>query len=257
MRADAAPAPADAFWPNLLKPRWRLRLNWWIGTALTVLLFLFWTVPVAAVQALSSLDNLVQLDAFAWLRHYADSLGQNGRATLSGFVSSMVLQFFLFITLYSGLFQWLARMRGATSESAVMRHTVGTMLLFQLLLVLLASNIASSLYDSLQTLLENPLSLPITLAQNLPGQATFFMHYLLSGILYVSLFDSLQLFPLLALLACPGIASLFTCKDRLPKSDAPMPRASASARRQRLVTVYAKLFSLLLQPVAELEEQVA
>ena len=68
------------------------------------------------------------------------------------------------------------------------------------------------------------------------------MHYLLSGILYVSLFDSLQLFPLLALLACPGLASLFTCKDRLPKSDAPMPRASASARRQRLVTVYAKLY---------------
>jgi hypothetical protein len=47
-------------WPNLLRSRWRLRARYLLGTLATYALFLFWTIPVTAVQALSSIDKMSQ-----------------------------------------------------------------------------------------------------------------------------------------------------------------------------------------------------
>jgi len=238
VRAEVAPTPDDAFWPNLLKPDWRMRVNYAIGLLATVSLFLFWTLPVAAVQALSSLNHIAYADGTPdWLRDFLKNLGEENLATLSGYISASVLQLFLYLTQYSGLFQWLARMLGATSESEVTRIAQARVLLFQLLLVLLASNIASSLFDSLQTLLNDPLSLPRMFAQNLPGQSTFFMHYSLSGILYVNIFDTLQLNELIVF-----VFKGMPCKaDDVP---APPPY-SAHDRRQRYIMIYAKLYLMM------------
>ena len=92
IRCESAPAPDDAFWPNLLKARWRLRLNWFVGLVLTTALFLFWTVPVAGVQALTSLDSLSQLELFAFLQPIIASMSSATKATLEGSLSSIVLQ---------------------------------------------------------------------------------------------------------------------------------------------------------------------
>ena len=242
VRAEAAPAPGDAFWPNLLKTHTRVRANWLIGMALSYSIFLFWTIPVAAVQTLASLNSLAMLDGFHWLQDLLtdDALS----ATLSGFVSSMVLQGFLFLTLNSGLFQWLARMQGEHSETAVYRSATSRVLLFQLLLVLLGSNITASLLDSAREILENPTNLPIMLAQSIPGQATFFMHYVLSGILFVALFDGFQCIALLAngIIPCCAAACF---KDRAASIDEVTPGYDGATCRMRVVNIYAKLFMMM------------
>jgi len=243
VRAEVAPTPVDAYWPNLLKSRWRLRLNYVLGLVATVSVFAFWTIPVAAVQGLTSLNTLAaNPDAPEWLRESLTSLGEENLATISGFLSAMVLQFFLYLTLYSGFFQWLARMVGATSETEVHRITTSRVLLFELLLVLLASNIASSLFSSVQTLVSDPFQLPFLLAQNLPTQSTFFMHYILSGMLYVAAFDVLRVFEWLYL--------LLYCHPCKQTADAP-PSAELKAAfppaetRQRVVMIYAKLYLMM------------
>ena len=72
---EPAPAPNDAYWPNLLRSRWSSRLRSLAGTALTVALYLFWTIPVTAVQALASVQNLAQFQALAWLAQLIEDAG--------------------------------------------------------------------------------------------------------------------------------------------------------------------------------------
>ena len=57
---ELAPSARDVHWPNLLRSRWRLRARYLLGTLATYALFLFWTIPVTAVQALSSIDKMSQ-----------------------------------------------------------------------------------------------------------------------------------------------------------------------------------------------------
>ena len=76
VRAAAfAPSAHEVYWPNLVRPSWRLRLNRLVGIGLTAALFLFWTVPVGAVQALSSASSLAAVPGFAWLAAYLQRAG--------------------------------------------------------------------------------------------------------------------------------------------------------------------------------------
>ena len=104
VRAVAAPPPADVYWPNLLRPRWRLRVNRAIAVTLTSILFLFWTVPVGAVQALA-LGSTARIPALRWLAKTIQRFGPAATATLEGYLSATVLQAALWLTPSSGLFR--------------------------------------------------------------------------------------------------------------------------------------------------------
>lgn len=64
LRVAPAPSPSDIYWPNLHRSKERQALFWWLGAAATAALFLFFTVPVAAVQGLASINQLAKLKAF-------------------------------------------------------------------------------------------------------------------------------------------------------------------------------------------------
>ena len=66
--------------------------------------------------------------------------------------------------------------------------------------MVLASVIASSLFDLMWEVINRPLQLPALLADSLPGQSTFFLHYLLNQFALATLLDLMQL-PGLALYA--------------------------------------------------------
>lgn len=242
VRATPAPAPDDVYWPNLLRPVWRLRINWLVAIAATWALFLFWTIPVSAVQALTSVRQLSQNGSLSWLAAAFRNVGPGATSLVQGWLSASVLQIFLWLTLSSGLFEYLARLLGSRSESEVSSRALSRIFLFQLVLILLGSNIASPLFDSLVDIIEHPTLVPVKLANSLTSQSTFFLHYLLNGVLYGALFDMTQWLSLLALAAR---AVTVRCRGLDAASLPPTPPAeSPQANRALFNRVYAKVVLL-------------
>ena len=136
---------------------------------------------------MATLSNLQRIRSLEWLARYVRGYGPDAVATFEGTLSSLTLLLFRCVTIYSGLFQGLATLQGATTGTAVRARACGMIMLFQLLLVLLASLITSSVFSVLFQLLEQPLLLPTLLASSLPFQATFFLHYLLNACLFTAL----------------------------------------------------------------------
>lgn len=205
--ARPAPAPRDAYWPNLLPPKPGRYLLSWVALVLMWGLFLFWTIPVALVQAMATVSNLAKVQGLEWLASLIQQAGSRAVHLVEGTVASLTLIFFRALTLYSGLFQLLVRLRGAPTHTEVQARSAALMMLFQLLLVVLASVIASSLFDLMWEVINRPLQLPALLADNLPGQSTFFLHYLVNQFALAALIDLLQL-PAVALHVCER---LFGC----------------------------------------------
>ena len=75
------------YWPNVLAPAGWLRLTRFFADALTLLLFLFWTIPVAFVQAMATVTNLAKLPSLAWLARWLDA---SGPAMVASFELSLI-----------------------------------------------------------------------------------------------------------------------------------------------------------------------
>jgi len=163
---------------------------------------------VALVQAMATVSNLAKVQGLEWLAALIQQAGSNTVHLVEGTLASLTLILFRALTLYSGLFQFLVRLRGAPTHTEVQARSAALMMLFQLLLVVLASVIASSLFDLMWEVINRPLQLPALLADNLPGQSTFFLHYLVNQFALAALLDLLQL-PGLALHL--GIKALGCC----------------------------------------------
>jgi len=220
VRVQYAPSPEDVYWPNLLRTREHRAFNYYLGYGITTALYVFYNVPVAFIQGLASVNQLANVQSLAWLSDYVQSLGPRAVATFEGTVASLVLQLFLYLTLYSGLFQFLSRMAGATSHTEICQRTAGRVMLFQIIFVILVSSITSSLFDSLEAFVRKPTDLPFLLAGTLPGQSNFFMHYLLNQILFVYLFDGTQCFALLEFACCVWRGTCCLGRRPAPASEA-------------------------------------
>jgi len=137
--ARPAPAPRDAYWPNLLPPKPGRYLLSMVALVLMWGLFLFWTIPVtnpspnpnpnpnpspnpspnpnpnpnpkpnpnqvALVQAMATVSNLAKVQGLEWLASLIQQAGSRAVHLVEGTVASLTLIFFRALTLYSGLFQ--------------------------------------------------------------------------------------------------------------------------------------------------------
>ena len=90
----------------------------------TLALFLFWTIPVTAVQALASLEKMNRVLALQWLAKLITSMGPEVVASVQTQLSSLILVSFRWLTLSSGLFQLLVRMQGAISATQIAARCV-------------------------------------------------------------------------------------------------------------------------------------
>lgn len=72
MNVAEAPNPEDIFWGNVGKKHGQLQMGKLIGLSLTVLLCFFWTIPVAFVTSLSSVDSLKESVPFLedWIEKF-------------------------------------------------------------------------------------------------------------------------------------------------------------------------------------------
>lgn len=202
--ARAAPHPMEVCWSNLAASQRPSAANAKLALSfvLTVTIFLLWTPVVTAVQTLVSIDALAELlDRLhiEGLKQSVENMTAAERATVQGWLASLILALLQVAVLYSGVLARLSKLQGHASWTKVAVSTQEKMFFFNFVLVLLASCIVGSLWSTLGSVLRDGICYPVAvLGKQIPSQATFFLSYLLQELLlFVPALDVLQALPLL------------------------------------------------------------
>lgn len=188
---EAAPEPNDVYWPFVSAPYLQL----WISKFLVIVAAFFLTIlfllPVTFVQGLTQLTELEALLPFLkkvlTLTIVSD--------IITGYLPSLILQMFLYIV--PPIMMLFSAMQGYFSNSRKMISACSKVLYFTIWNVFFATVLSGSVISQIETFLSDPKDIPRQLAVVVPGQATFFITYVLtSGWTGLSL-EITRLFPLI------------------------------------------------------------
>ncbi|ONK60411.1 uncharacterized protein A4U43_C08F18150 [Asparagus officinalis] len=185
---DLAPEPNDVYWSNLWVPYrlvWLHRITVQIATLAFMVVF---TIPVTFVQGLSHLDKLQK--KFPVLR---DLLKKSFLIQIvTGYLPSVLLMLALYTV--PPVMMLLSRFEGCISHSGKRKSACGKVLYFTIWNVFFMNCFSASF---IRNLVSAPTDIPTMLAKLLPGQAAFFITYVLtSGWASLSA-ELLQIFPLI------------------------------------------------------------
>ncbi|KAL6846883.1 hypothetical protein ACP4OV_022736 [Aristida adscensionis] len=172
--AKLAPEPEDVYWSNLwipYKQLWIRRILTLLGSIVFMFLFL---VPVTFIQGLSQLEQLQQKFPFLkgiLKKKYMIQL-------ITGYLPSVILQIFLYTV--APLMMLFSTLEGPTSHSERKRSACCKVLYFTVWNVFFVNVLSGTVLSQLNVL-SNPRDIPIQLARAVPGQATFFITYVLTS----------------------------------------------------------------------------
>jgi len=223
MKIKLAPEMQDINWGNLTLKRYHRWTRFVIIVAILVVLFLFWTIPVAFIQAFSNLDALSQISGLSFLVNVIE---------WSSFVSGLVEGFLptLALVVFMSLLPWLLRTilseRRYFLKSQLERAIFHTYWQFLLLNVFLITTLSGSIFGVLHQIIESPSSIVSLLATNLPAQSFFFITYIT---LQAFISYPLQLSRLPDFIVCKLKQKLF-CKTLIEKQEAENPQSFNYAR---------------------------
>lgn len=184
------------------------------GFVLTALLVFFWTIPVAFVASLTSLESLsTYLPFLVPLIDASPAL----KSFLEGFLPGLALLIFNMI-LPMILVKFTA-MQGVVSHSKVQEGLLRKFFIFQILNNFIVVVLAGALFDIVEDVIKDPTSLPKLLGQAIPGRASFYINYILIASLTV--FSIKILNP--AGLIIGTLMRKYLAKTELQKQEAAMP----------------------------------
>ncbi|MCO5589388.1 hypothetical protein L7F22_043355 [Adiantum nelumboides] len=186
-----APEPRDVNWSNLLIPYtqlWMRRLL--IGVVFACIILLFF-IPAALVYTLAKLDNLK-----TWFPFIETVLSIPVVSSfLSGYLPSLLLTILYFFIPF--LMMALTKVEGYPSFSTQERFTAGKVFLF-----LVGNSFFLVTYGSLLSLIseaiDSPRQIPDLLAAALPGQANFFMNFIMTKGWTGLATETLQTYPIIS-----------------------------------------------------------
>eukprot|EP00051_Salpingoeca_urceolata_P007129 m.94605 g.94605 ORF g.94605 m.94605 type:complete len:926 (+) comp15127_c0_seq3:258-3035(+) len=173
---DPAPEPRDVVYPNLAlthSQRAKKKIIWGLFTALLVL---FWTIPVAFVAALTTLENLTAQLPF--LEPVLD-LSPVLKGLLSGLLPSLAL--IIFLALLPMILTAMSRAQGWPSRSQISMSVLRKYFWFQVVNVFLVSLLAGAVFAQLDAIINSSgvgAYLDIFGAA-VPATGTFFINYVL------------------------------------------------------------------------------
>ncbi|MCO5614229.1 hypothetical protein L7F22_068509 [Adiantum nelumboides] len=186
-----APEPRDVNWSNLLIPYtqlWMRRLL--IGVVLTCIILLFF-IPAALVYTLAKLDNLKTWFPFIEVILSIPVVS----SFLSGYLPSLLLTILYYFIPF--LMMALTKVEGYPSFSTQERFTAGKVFLF-----LVGNSFFLVTYGSLLSLIseaiDSPRQIPDLLAAALPGQANFFMNFIMTKGWTGLATETLQTYPIIS-----------------------------------------------------------
>jgi len=192
MEVVYAPDAKDVMWQNLtLKHPWRVIHKIGIIAAL-VLLFLFWTIPVAFIGAFTNLESLSRIPALKFLDDILE-YSPLVRGVIQGFLAALALTVFMALLpkILRGIF-WFQRYE---LRSQWYRSVCITYWLFLLLNVFLVITISGSVSRALKDVIDHPTEVPQILAMTLPSQALFYINYTLISAFITQIISFMQIFP--------------------------------------------------------------
>lgn len=166
--------PQDIIWANLRLFWWERLLRVYASNTFLVVLVIFWSIPVAAVGAISNITYLT--DKVHFLRFIL-----NMPTVLYGLVTALLPTILLAVLmmLLPIMLRKAARVAGAPSLAHVELHVQNSYFSFQVVHVFLVMTIASAASAVVTQIIKDPTSAMSLLATNLPKASNFFIAYIL------------------------------------------------------------------------------
>lgn len=187
---DLAPEPHDVYWSNLCIPYRQLWIRK-IAILLASIIFMFlFLVPVTVVQTLTQLDHLHR--TFPFLKGILRKKFVSQIAT--GYLPSVVLMLFLYIV--PPIMMLFSVVEGCISRSGRKKSACCKVLYFTIWNVFFVNVLSGSVISRLNAI-SSPKDIPPLLASAVPGQASFFMTYVLTSGWTSLACELMQLFALL------------------------------------------------------------
>eukprot|EP00051_Salpingoeca_urceolata_P019697 m.290607 g.290607 ORF g.290607 m.290607 type:complete len:786 (-) comp19469_c2_seq2:178-2535(-) len=167
------PEPRDVHWENLKLPAWNVSVRQIVVFALVGLLLVFYTVPVAFVASLTTLEALSE--SLPFLESVADS-SPAVKGFLEGFLPTLAL--LLFMSLIPTVLHIIASLRGFPSHSAIEFESLKLHFIF-VVQVFFVSLIAGAAFDAVSDIIDDPSSIVTLLGESIPRTGVFFINYII------------------------------------------------------------------------------
>nr|XP_043615619.1 CSC1-like protein HYP1 [Erigeron canadensis]XP_043615620.1 CSC1-like protein HYP1 [Erigeron canadensis] len=171
---ERAPEPRDIYWPFFSASF----LSRWIGNVVVVfacvILTILFFIPVIIVQGLTNLDQLE-----TWFPFLKDVLNITFISqVITGYLPSLILKMFLYLV--PPVMIMLSSIQGYVAHSQIARSACNKMLWFTIWNIFFANALSGSVLYRVNIFLE-PKEIPTILAVAVPGQATFFITYVVTN----------------------------------------------------------------------------
>lgn len=195
MEVAEAPDPQDIFWENVGKNHKSLQIGKLVSFLLTVLVCIFWTIPISFVVTLTAVDSLKSLLPF--LEPILDKAPWIGAALAQ--LGPLIL--ILVNNLLPDILGYFSQNEGPVSSSVLEVSKFVKLAAFGIIQTFFVSAVSGSLVAELSNILDNPEKLVDLLANALPTQSTYFIQILLISTFLGQGLELLRVWPI-------GIASL-------------------------------------------------
>ncbi|KAI9693510.1 MAG: hypothetical protein M1820_009198 [Bogoriella megaspora] len=166
--------PQEVVWSNL-------RIRWWervirviLTNAAVVALIIFWSIPVAAVGAISNVQALTGISAFKWL-NFLNDIPPVILGVVNGLLPTILLA--VLMALLPIFLRLMAKTSGDPSLSAIELSVQNYYFAFQVVQVFLVATISSAAASSVVKIIKSPTSVTGLLSQQLPKASNFYLSY--------------------------------------------------------------------------------
>lgn len=171
---EQAPEPYDVYWPFFSATFLRRWISKLIVIVASVILTLLFLPPVVFVQGLANLNQLQ-----TWLPFLKGILKiKFVSQVITGYLPSLILQ--LFLSFVPPVMKILSAMQGYISQSEIEKSACIKVLWFTIWNIFFVNVLSGSVLYQLNELL-NFKHIPILLAIAVPGQASFFISYVVTS----------------------------------------------------------------------------
>ena len=208
MEVAEAPQPDDIFWANVGKSHKSLQLGKLASFALTTVLCLIWTVPVAVIASFTEVESLKV--SLPFLQNWSDAwpafdLFLAQLAPLVLIVVKSLLPIFL------GEF---SKLEGPVSSSVLESSLFVKLAIFEIIQTFFVSTFSGTITSEITNILKEPASAIGLLANSIPLQSSYFMQILFVQTFIGQGLELLRVIPIAKACARSWVGPNLTEKER-------------------------------------------